>query len=1329
VKTARNAAVLAAVLAGALFTALPARAATRNYDYVKGLVDHPLRFFDLAEKLLNRLEKSGGRAERAEAMLARAYLLKVRGDIHKRSEPKERRYLYEGDTGSKRKGALQFIEEYEKAAGRNDGLRSKAISLKSAIQQEMSRVYQDLIRLLPEGDKLRKELIGKRVQMREKAVLGLRKAMQKAEEAYKGALKVWRDPGGGEKSGAELKKKKAYLAYLMASQRYVQAMVRSAGGLEKGSSDQKAFGKKVADLIKKWLKSQDERMYDPVPEDVQMWMRLQLGRAWVFAGDTDKATSEGFAEVRKIEPDRFLKGGRLWAWDVYLRSMMFEAMALFDKAESTKLRKDYEAARNAIGFQFGTHASGKMLGIRAMILKGRVLGRLKEHASATAELNRALEKIKDLEAQGNKNRESRHAPDLRWRALRAMSEIVLVMLQGGEVVDVSPEVLVEAGRSCYRQANFEAAANCFRQAVNVSRTLPFERRVAQNGEPTAWYYMGIAYFRLQNYLEAQLAYEGALKAFLKQNMPAKFRDDPKNKALIENLLENTLKLCAANGRRAATAEKLINPSKFNKDRFIEWIKWEVKLDPSKEKDLPYYLALAVKGEADGAAGQAVRIAREKGTTSQLAGDKRKEALELYGKAKKDFGALPPASTFYEEGVYMIGVCSYQSMSVLSHKSQSAQEKDQARKLAFEALGQFDAYEKYIKGNPPRVTTDIAARRRSELTAIRHRRTRHKSAIALYRPFIYFDLENYVKALEAAEKLRGTRLEAAQQRSLHRILFKCYAEIAQEQKTIEKIKSFLDKAQGEAEWFNKMAKTAKKKDERESLENSYDFYINKLATANGQVMRKLRSQYKEMGLSDVVAQKEHDIFQGRRANLVKTLTSKEKYKTIDGLGLVAKLFIELGNYGEACDAYEELLKKFDPPPNDDRMGKKDEQLISFEDLADRGALLNTPNIDGSNTAEMGRVRRNLNKIELYMKGRKKGTDKRGRTIKEIPRDYDKSVQLIETFLRDYPEYDSKKGKKAGTARIGMNALKDELLFRLKLLRAANGKTICRVKLGEKLLAQAADETSAAEKKKLKEDARKEFARGLESAEDALRYWPKDADVRYNKAVCLLHAGAKDKLSDAKEGFDDLRAGSRYGGEIFWKATRGAVRARIGLEEYDGARIILAKLLLTDPEGVKKGWQEVGKYVKEVEKKLNLAPGKFLGEKVNMEKFDYRPRSEMEMMVENKINLLIPDYLKNGKIDKETAKVRIEMLKELVDIFQNRRDVLKKCVDNPIDLVHKLANGHIRSLKKIGGKARGEQNDKRGPELVGEKKRGKGGAKKKDEGKADAGRLMPVLGGTC
>ncbi len=1313
-KTARNAAVLAAVLAGVLCAAFPARAATKNYEYAKGLIDHPLHFFDLAERLLVRLEKNGSRGEKAEALLARAYLMKAKGDLHRQGEPKERRNLYEGSEDQSKKGALQFIAEYEKAAASSDRLRSEAINLRSSIQQKLSSVYQDIINLLPEGDPLRRKLMSERLKMREKAVDGMRLAMEKAEKKYAEALKLWRDPA--KKAGSEKAKADAYRGYVIATQKYMQAMLKSASSLEKGSSEQRGLGKRIVGIVKGWTTSQDKKMFDPPPEGVQMVNNLFLGRAYVFAGEVDKGVKEGFAKVRDIDPERFGRGGRKWAWRVLLTSMMFEALALFDKAEKTGARTDYEGARNAIGYQFGTQASGTLLGIRAMILKGRVQGRLKEHTSAIAELNNALEKVKELKAQGSKNRESVHAPDLHWRALRAMSEIVQVMLQEGKAVDVSPVVLVEAGKSCYRNANFEAAVNCFRQAINVSRELPFEKRAVVGGEPTAWYYMGIAYFRLKNYLEAQLAYEGCLESFLEQKMPKEFAKNAKSKAIIKKIKEDVLMRCAGNGRIAASRERAMNQSEFNKGRFLKWIDWEIELDEEKRKDKPYYYAVAIMDSADQMASDAKKLGRK---SAQAGRAKRSEALENYEKAREQFLALPKASTFYEEGVYLVGVCSYQSMSVLSYREQTEAEKKEAKDLAHAALKQFDVYEDYIKNNPARSRSDNAARRRQELTSIKKRRTSHMAAIALYRPFIHFDLADYDKALETAEKLKSGKLDDAQKRGLHRILFKCYIEIANGQATVDKIREFLGKAQKEADWFKALAAGTTDGDAREALENSYDFYVNKLAMANGEAMNRVLNEHEKMGLTKATRQAEYDKFKKRRAELVKALTSKDKYKTIDGLGLVAKLFIELENYGEACTAYDELLKKFDPPPNDDRMGKKDDELISFDKLRDRRALLNTPNIDGQVSADMSRARKAVNRLQLTMQGRPKGKDRKGNPIREIPKDYDRAVQLIETFLKNYPKYDSKKDKKPGEARKGLDEMREELLFRLKLLRAANGKTICRVKLGEKLLAEGQEEK-----------AKEEFAKGLTSAEDALKYWPKDADVRYNKAVCLLHSAGEGKLKEAKDGFDNLRAGSRYGGEIFWKATQGAVRARIELEEYDGVRTILGMLMQTDPDGVKRGWPEVLEYIDEVAKKKGMDRKTFLGDvEVDVGKFDYRPKSAVEQMVESKINLVVPGYVKEGKITEDVAKVRIEMLKELVEIYKKRRDALKLCADSPLDLAHKLSNGHIRSLKKIGGQSRGEENDKMGPLLKSEEKAKKAKEGAKGKKSRDAGQLVPVLGGSC
>ncbi len=1307
--TARKAAALAAVLAGVLCTATSVRAAT-NYEYTKGLVDHSLRFHDLAERFLKKLESGRNPGDKAEAMLGMAYLCKGQADIMPRrgakgpdgkSPPQRRRDKYnEG---------LAFIEKYTRAAPKGYRLNGEALGLKSAIQEELTRVYKDLMASLTKDDPEWVELNKRQMKIRLQAVENLRKGMLDAERAYAAGLRAWRDPAAGNQPGAKAKKDKLYGAYVLASQKYFRALVKSADSLNRDSSEQKAMGEKIVNVVKAWIKHQDDKTYDPPPEGVQMINNYFIARGYVFAGKVDKAVEEGFNKILEIDPELFPKANQPWAWSVRLTSMMFMAMALFDKAEKTKVHEDYQAALQAISFEFGTHASGTVLGIRAVILKGRVLGRLKEHTQAISELKGALDKIKALIAR--RGRDAVYAGDLRWRALQAMSDVVLGLLQQGKTIDVSPEVLIEAGRSCYRQTNYEAAVGCFRQAINASMKLPYKERALPRGEPLAWYFMGIAYFRMKNHLEAQLAYEGALDNFLGQNIPKEFREDPKNKKLLKEIRDDVLKRCVGNGRIAATLERGLNPSKFNKDRFLEWIKWGVKLDPSMAKDLPYYMAVAIKGEADGMARKASPL--ESDGQKQLARAVRKEALNLYEKAKLHtdgegkpggFRALPKSSTWYEEGVYLIGVCNYQAMGVLGYKGRSKAERDKAVDLAKRALGQFDAYEKWIADNPPRVRIDDARQRAVQLRVIRDRRKSHKNAISLYRPFIYFDLEEYQKALDSAEGLRTRRdLESGQKRSLHRILFKCYAEIATKQTDLTKLESFLKKGEVEAEWFNKEAERAETVEDKASLRNSFDFYLNRLATAYGDAVKIAIRQGKGETLGKA--------FQRRRGELINQLLKNPKYQTIDGLGLVAKLFIELKDYDEARKAYDKMIEKFDP--DNDRMGMADDKLVKVEDLKLRRALENTKRIVEGGRRAMTNARRRLDAIDAFVHGRKADPKTRKPAV---AKDYDKAVRSIEAFLRDIPGYDSEKGGKPGPARTGIEDLKKELLFRLKLLRAANGRTTCYVELGLKLLAENE-----------KDEAKKAFEQGLGSAKDALKYWPKDADVRYNQAICQLHAagGNKDMLKDAKAGFDNLRVGSVYNGETYWKAVQGAVRARIELAEFDAARTILARLLLTAEDDVKKGWPEVLEYVKTVAKKKNMKIEDFLGKKVDIKRFDYRPRSELERLVELKKALVLPGYVTNGKITEEIQKLRVSLLEEMVEMEKARK--FRGKIDDPLDIAEKISTGRITSLKNMGGKSRGVENDKHQPKLI------KGAGKKG----ADAGRAVParahlaarLLGGTC
>jgi hypothetical protein len=93
-----------------------------------------------------------------------------------------------------------------------------------------------------------------------------------------------------------------------------------------------------------------------------------------------------------------------------------------------------------------------------------------------------------------------------------------------------------------------------------------------------------------------------------------------------------------------------------------------------------------------------------------------------------------------------------------------------------------------------------------------------------------------------------------------------------------------------------------------------------------------------------------------------------------------------------------------------------------------------------------------------------------------------------------------------------------------------------------------------------------------------------------------------------------------------------------------------------------------------------------------------------------------------------QLRASLLDELVEIFQKRRKVLEQCDDDLLNLAHKISTGRITSLKKLGGKSRGEKFDALGPKLKSEVKKEKEKEKAGKKG-ADAGGVLLPAGGTC
>ena len=407
--------------------------------------------------------------------------------------------------------------------------------------------------------------------------------------------------------------------------------------------------------------------------------------------------------------------------------------------------------------------------------------------------------------------------------------------------------------------------------------------------------------------------------------------------------------------------------------------------------------------------------------------------------------------------------------------------------------------------------------------------------------------------------------------------------------------------------------------------------------------------------------------------------------------MAKTFFDLGDYAKAKEKYEELLK-YDT--SGDRIKVPDNKLISFEKLKEA-----VKGVDFPDVTMMRKGRQRLDGIKTAMSGGELELKEDDGSITKvpIPKDYDKAAVLIAKFLDEYKNYDQVEGK-AGEARKGLEAMKEELEFRLKMLRASNEITTCYVFLGK----QAQEEKRA-------DDAKKAFQEALKNAENALKLWPKDATLLYNKGFCLLASGEPGNLEDAVKILGELRRGTRYGGELWWTATKSYVQALIDLGKHEDARAIIVQILLsTKEETIKFNWPEIKDVATGLAEKVfpgttgQAALTKLLGDKVPMPDFDYTPKSELEKEVGRQIFSMNVDK-KNGRISEADAKFKEELLKELVQLSKDKPAMLRAAKEPPDSLMFMILNNKVRSLKNLGGVSRGEENDKFQPELKAEPKK--------------------------
>lgn len=1288
-RPAIRAAAGAVALCVSLAAAAPAaRAAEGDFERIKALVDHDLKWLDLAEHILKKLPQDD-----PETKLGYAYLYNAKGESAGKAA--EKRAIFE-------KKALPSVEAYRKTAPKGHRLESQAISLEAAIRRNLARTYEEIIRDPSTSEADRKELIRLVNETRQEAHKGLREALEKAWKDYEKALADWRNPTTADSKKAEEAKIKAYDSAVRATQIYLNALVKDAEAQDPGSEEQKALGKLIVACVNEFLGKHGKGWEPEIPEGVQMSVRYFLGRGYVFAGDVAKACTEGFDKVLEFDPEQFDEAGKKFAIAYRRVTIYFKTLALVEVARKSGKEEDWRTAEQALLHDVFYSPPEDPLRIKAHILKGEILGSLgKTDASkfeqGLNELYMALEGCAKLAARRGSGDE-RHAEIYKQETHEAMAELINKAGAGGVGLAVEPEVMVVAGLSLYRQQKFEEAVRCFARAVERSRGMAdLAKRLVLEGEPKAWFAMGVAYYKMERYLEAQLAYEGALFGFFGDPegedwnaLPAKLVKDPKNKRLLDDLRKHLI-TCAGNGRAAAGRELALNSrSKFNSQRLEDWLDWEVRLDPAKREEIAYYKAVRIMEAGLSAAEEAKALERERKESQARA--KRQEALDLFLKAESAFLKLPETSRKREDGIFQAGICCYQAMGVLSRKTATKDERSMKLELSERVLAHFAAYKKWVEDKPVRVSTTDPDKAREEKEKAEASRAANLDRIVLLEPFIYYEREEYAQALQAAEKLAGKQgLRPAEERNLRLIRFRCLLAVAAKQEDLDKMEEAIGRAMAEAKWVEEQAAKSQGA-EQEAFKDLHRFMVLHAASAYGSARKKaVDLQSPDKATEENNKLRDRAIaFQKQQAGLLMLIIDEmlkgQGEVTPDSLGSLAQLFFETEQYEQAKYLYEELLKRFDA--DGDRKGIADDKLISLNELI--AALKTTKSI---NTVELLKAgERRLSEIMAYALGREASKDKiTGKLIPAVEKNYPRAMDLVNAFIEDYPDYGLDEKGQAGPARASLEKLRDELAFRLKLVKASNQITTCYVELGKEMRSQDP------------EKAKEYFEKGAENARQALKYWPKDADILLMEAVCLLETGQKANIEMAIKKLGVLREGLQEGGPAWWEATRYYVRALKdagGKDNWELARKIIVDLLLNRPRTTVDNWPNMDAFIEDLSKLMGVERDQFLPAEVKVRAFDYTARTALEKEVEKQKRLGLPARIRDGSMTKEQAELAEQLLDELVGLEKAGKLAALK---DPEGTAILIVNGRVRSLVNLGGASRGDENDK----FIARELEGKGG----------------------
>lgn len=302
--------------------------------------------------------------------------------------------------------------------------------------------------------------------------------------------------------------------------------------------------------------------------------------------------------------------------------------------------------------------------------------------------------------------------------------------QGGDAAKAAKEYTEATG-------HYEQAIEYYRRVIAIARNAEVTAAVTRLSiEPTAWFEMGISYQKMDQLLEAAVAYRALRDTFDKKArerwLPSKYesrQQEAQAKKLLEDLDREEGKdegLLKRSGRNMIIAINKLPPTPPNK-RLKEKMLDEggADLDNLGGGDIDYDKAKLALVDAQGFEEQARMQTRER--QPEEVATNLLQAYKRYKDGVKGFSEVKTSSRLYEVALYQAGSSAVQAQVLLVDKiSRTEKMKDddvaaQAKELAIQGAKAFQQYEEYVtKTHNP--APEVEARREKLIRLIKLSRT-------------------------------------------------------------------------------------------------------------------------------------------------------------------------------------------------------------------------------------------------------------------------------------------------------------------------------------------------------------------------------------------------------------------------------------------------------------------------------------------------------------------------------------------------------------------------------------------------------------------------------